>query len=74
MAMGRLGQVFGPLLVGLMLQAGWGIATMFMVVALAPIVAALFVLFTNFALSTGRMAVDAGIAVGSDAGSRAPRT
>lgn len=50
MGMGRLGQVFGPLLVGLMLQAGWGIKAMFIIVALAPVAAALFVFLTKVAM------------------------
>jgi AAHS family 4-hydroxybenzoate transporter-like MFS transporter len=43
MALGRLGQVAAPLLAGAMLQAGWPVGQMFLVIAAGPLIAALFV-------------------------------
>ncbi len=41
MGMGRLGQVFAPLLVGALLTAGWTVGGVFLVVAAGPAIAAL---------------------------------
>ena len=41
MGMGRLGQVFAPLLVGALLTAGWTVGGVFLVVAAGPVIAAL---------------------------------
>jgi AAHS family 4-hydroxybenzoate transporter-like MFS transporter len=43
MGMGRLGQVFSPLATGAMLQAGWTIDRMFLIIAIAPVLAAIVV-------------------------------
>jgi AAHS family 4-hydroxybenzoate transporter-like MFS transporter len=53
MGMGRGGQVIAPLTTSLMLGLGWGIAKVFVVTAIAPFLAALFVLaFAMHAEST----------------------
>ncbi len=43
MAMGRLGQVAAPLIVGAMLAAGWTVGQMFLAIAAGPVIAAAFV-------------------------------
>ena len=43
MAMGRLGQVAAPLIVGAMLTAGWKVGDMFLAIAAGPVIAAVFV-------------------------------
>jgi MFS transporter, AAHS family, 4-hydroxybenzoate transporter len=50
MGMGRGGQVIAPLTTSLMLGLGWGIVSVFLVTAIAPFIAALFIL--AFALHT----------------------
>ena len=54
MAMGRLGQVVAPLLAGAMLQAGWPIGRMFLFIAVAPLIAAVFVPLVNVAFRVAR--------------------
>jgi AAHS family 4-hydroxybenzoate transporter-like MFS transporter len=44
MGMGRFGQFVSPLLLGLMLKDGWDMSRMFLVIAIAPFMAALFVI------------------------------
>ena len=54
MAMGRLGQVAAPLIAGAMLQAGWSIDRMFLAIAVAPAIAAVFVPLVNGAFNRAR--------------------
>jgi AAHS family 4-hydroxybenzoate transporter-like MFS transporter len=43
MAMGRLGQVIGPLIAGALLSAGWTAGGIMLVIAIGSLVAAVFV-------------------------------
>jgi AAHS family 4-hydroxybenzoate transporter-like MFS transporter len=57
MAMGRGGQVIAPLTTSLMLGLGWGTTLVFLVTAIAPFIAALFILaFATHANSTEMVA------------------
>jgi AAHS family 4-hydroxybenzoate transporter-like MFS transporter len=54
MAMGRLGQVAAPLIAGAMLQAGWPVGKMFLLIAAAPLIAAIFVPLVTLAFPSTR--------------------
>jgi AAHS family 4-hydroxybenzoate transporter-like MFS transporter len=60
MAMGRLGQVFAPLIAGAMQQAGWNVGRMFVFIAVAPLIAAVFVPLVNLAFRGSGAAEPAG--------------
>ena len=62
MGMGRLGQVFAPLLTGAMLQSGWTVDRMFIVIAIAPALAAIVVPLIKLARGATR-ATDADVVV-----------
>jgi MFS transporter, AAHS family, 4-hydroxybenzoate transporter len=47
MAMGRFGQIVGPLIAGTLLGAGWTADRIMMVIAVGGLIAAVFVLFLN---------------------------
>jgi MFS transporter, AAHS family, 4-hydroxybenzoate transporter len=47
MAMGRFGQIVGPLIAGALLGAGWTADRIMMVIAVGGLIAAVFVLFLN---------------------------
>jgi MFS family permease len=52
MAMGRFGQIVGPLIAGALLGAGWRADQIMIVIAIAGLIAALFVvLFNAFAVN-----------------------
>ena len=52
MGIGRFGQFVSPLLVGLMLKDGWDMSRMFLVIAIAPFFAALFMILLQSRLQT----------------------
>jgi hypothetical protein len=47
MAMGRFGQIVGPLIAGALLGAGWTADRIMMVIASGGLIAAVFVIFLN---------------------------
>jgi AAHS family 4-hydroxybenzoate transporter-like MFS transporter len=61
MAMGRFGQIVGPLIAGALLGAGWNAAQIMMVIAIGGIIAAVFVLlFRAWYVTHGKAAAGAG--------------
>jgi AAHS family 4-hydroxybenzoate transporter-like MFS transporter len=60
MGIGRFGQFVSPLLVGLMLKDGWDMSGMFLVIAIAPFIAALFVILLQSRLQKTEISAEAG--------------
>lgn len=64
LAMGRVGQVCAPLVVGVMLQTGWSIPDIFLWIALAPLVAAAAVPLVQRSRAAGIAACAVGASIG----------